>query len=519
MKRIAAIAVIITAGALGLRLFLALHYPNDEPDDGRIYAQIARNILEHGSYSLEGEEPYKPTFIRVPGYPLFLAGVYSIFGHGNNRAVRIVQAVLDTATCWVVALLAFFWAPVRLSGQPPIKCYTPRRALVIALAMASVCPFTAIYVTTILTEVCATFFLALLALATTMALRCESEASIKSIGWWLAAGLLGGIATMLRPDSGMFTAAAGLTLSAIYLRRAFAEKKLQPVKRAFACGLALSIGFAIAIAPWTIRNARVFRVFQPIAPLHANMPDEFVPRGYNQWLRTWIDHSRYVETFEFNLDVKPIRIEDVPDSAFDSPEERARVAALFDRYNASAGSVAKGEVEASSDEDEEAGGSEPHVQMTPEIDAEFGQIARERIARHPIRYYLILPMKRALTIWFDNHSEYYPFQGDLFPLSDLDSSIHQQYWLPLFALLVWVYTILALIGCWLMFRHGGRRWVLFLLLLILPRLAFLSLLENPEPRYVVEYFALLAAAGSLPPASIRLRKSTALWKQSSAALN
>jgi hypothetical protein len=162
-----------------------------------------------------------------------------------------------------------------------------------------------------------------------------------------------------------------------------------------------------------------------------------VPRGYNLWLRTWVDHSRYVEPFEFNLDVKPIRAEDVPDSAFDSPEERARVAALFDRYNGlnssqpSAGGIASSdEEEASSQSDSDAGGAgEPkqHVQMTPEIDTEFGQIAHERIAHHPIRYYLILPLKRALTIWFDNHSQYYPFQGDLFPLSDLDHSINQQY--------------------------------------------------------------------------------------------
>jgi hypothetical protein len=150
--------------------------------------------------------------------------------------------------------------------------------MLIALVMSSACPFTAIYVTTMLTEICAAFLLALLALVTTQALR--SEASRESIGWWFAAGVLGAVATLFRPDSGMFTAAAGTTLSVTGLRCALlacrggkAESALKEIKRVVACGLALSIGFAITLAPWTIRNARVFGVFQPIAPINANMPD------------------------------------------------------------------------------------------------------------------------------------------------------------------------------------------------------------------------------------------------------
>jgi hypothetical protein len=148
-----------------------------------------------------------------------------------------------------------------------------------------------------------------------------------------------------------------------------------------------------------------------------------------------------------------------------------------------------------------------NVEMTREIDAEFGEIARDRIARHPGRYYVVLPLKRVLTVWFDNHSQYYPFQGNLLPFSRLDRETHQQYWLPLFAGLVWTYTALALIGCWVMWRgEASRRWVLLLALLILPRLALLSTLENPEPRYVVQYFALVVAVGALAIATISLRQ-------------
>src|ERR1043165_9694465 len=111
--------------ALGFRLFIAIRIPNDEPDDGRVYSQIARNILEQHVYSIESQAPYTPTLIRLPGYPLFVAAIYSVFGHGNNTAVRVAQAVIDTITCALIAWVAFEWS-------------RRRWAAMIALALAAV---------------------------------------------------------------------------------------------------------------------------------------------------------------------------------------------------------------------------------------------------------------------------------------------------------------------------------------------------------------------------------------------
>src|SRR5438552_2993667 len=105
------IVVLLILSAAGFRIAIAHFLPNDEPDDGRVYAQLARNVLEQHVYSLDPEPAYQPTLIRLPGYPLFLAGIYSLFGHTNNSAVRIAQALLDTGTCVLVALLAFYWEP------------------------------------------------------------------------------------------------------------------------------------------------------------------------------------------------------------------------------------------------------------------------------------------------------------------------------------------------------------------------------------------------------------------------
>jgi 4-amino-4-deoxy-L-arabinose transferase-like glycosyltransferase len=483
--------------ALGFRLFIALRLANDEPDDGRVYSQIARDVLEQHVYSIESQAPFTATLIRLPGYPLFIAAIYSIFGHGNNTAVRVVQAVLDTITCALIAWVVFEW-------------WRKHRASLIALALAAVCPFTAIYVATILTEVPTNFLAVAMVLTATFAFK--SILRKRAITWWIVTGLIAGVAVLFRPDSGLFAAAIGLTLMLSCLRR-FREATLYAA--------VFSVAFCLVLVPWTIRNRRVFHVFQPLAPAHAEMPGEFVPRGYLLWVRTWLDDERYVGPALWALDMRQIHVEDFPARAFDSKEERDRVAALFEKYNHPDGEEESEEADeqASSGDDEEEPEEEPepdehpqpedaNVEMTPEIDAGFAQIGQERVAHSRLRYYVVLPAKRAMTLWFDTHSQYYPFNGELLPLADLDHDIHQQYWLPLFAGLTWIYTLLGVVGAWLMWRQNARRWLLLAALIIFLRLGFFATLENPEPRYTVEIFPFLILLGSTVGAALQLISST-----------
>ena len=149
--------------------------------------------------------------------------------------------------------------------------------------------------------------------------------------------------------------------------------------------------------------------------------------------------------------------------------------------------------------------------MTPEIDAEFGQIADERIARSPVRSYLFVPAKRAAALWFDSHSLYYPFGGQMSPISDLDYDVSQQYWLPAFTLLMWIYTLLAIAGAMRLWRDRANssnlRWLILIALMTLPRIIFFSTTENPEPRYVVELFAFCAILGAFYIGGLRFRRS------------
>src|ERR1700752_404892 len=496
MKRRWLIYVVLILLALSFRLFIALRLPNDEPDDGRVYSQIARNIIEQHVYSHASEPPYDPSLIRLPGYPLFLAVIYKIFGAGNNTAVRVAQAVIDTGTCVLIALVALEWA---------IEEERKHRAALLAFALAAVCPFTAIYVATILTEVLTNFLAVAMVLAATFAFKATVRK--RALVWWMITGLFAGLAVLFRPDSGLFAAAIGGTL----ILSAFPA--FRRIREAVLFAAVFSLAFCLVLVPWTIRNRRVFHVFQPLAPAHAEMAGEFVPRGYLLWVRTWLDDSRYVGPALWALDMRPMRTSDFPDSAFDSDDERERVAALLNKYNhpddeesaeeqASADDDDQGDDESSNEEEQPEQPEQPeetNVEMTPEIDAGFAQIGHERVAHSRLRYYIVLPLKRAATLWFDTHSQYYPFNGELLPLEDLDYDIHQQYWLPLFPGLTWIYSLLGLIGGWLLWRSrdpNARRWLLLAVLLIFLRLGFFATLENPEPRYTVELFPFLTILAS-----------------------
>jgi len=493
--------------AFSFRLFIALRLPNDEPDDGRVYSLLARNVLEQHVYSIASQPPYDPTLIRLPGYPLFLASIYAIFGHGNNTAVRVVQAVFDTLTCVLISLVAFEWA---------IDEERKHRSAIVAFALAAVCPFTAIYVATILTEVLTNFLAVAMVLAATFAFKATTRRRV--LAWWIVSGLVAGVAVFFRPDSGLFAAAIGSTLilSTIAGWTRYVAPIMTRLRGAILSAAIFSLAFCLVLVPWTIRNRRLFHVFQPLAPAHAEMPGEFVPRGYLLWVRTWLDDERYVGPALWALDNRQIHVTEFPAKAFDSKEERDRVAALFEKCNHSSSEEESTENtdednQQSDEEDQNDSGDEDNqeeeqpeeqqsqpeeadVEMTAEIDAGFAQIGQERVAHSRSRYYIILPLKRAMTLWFDTHSQYYPFNGELLPLADLDYDIHQQYWLPLFAVLTGIYSLLGVIGglmLWFSRNAEARRWLLMAALLIFLRLGFFATLENPEPRYTVELFPFL----------------------------
>jgi 4-amino-4-deoxy-L-arabinose transferase-like glycosyltransferase len=101
---------------LSLRLLYVFYIPDAIVHwrDGLSYDNIARNLISGvGYWDTTGEWPGEPPFadpsaptVRwIPGYPLFIAGVYLIFGE-SYRTVYVAQAVLGVAIAGLIYLLA-----------------------------------------------------------------------------------------------------------------------------------------------------------------------------------------------------------------------------------------------------------------------------------------------------------------------------------------------------------------------------------------------------------------------------
>jgi 4-amino-4-deoxy-L-arabinose transferase-like glycosyltransferase len=174
--------LLFTAAALLLRLLFIFRFPG-VVTDSFVYGAIAKNWLQHGIYGLSGPDEVSSTYIRLPGYPAFLAFIFAIFGMEHYRAVLLVQMFVDLATCFLCADIA-----LQLMGLRFAK---------IAFVLACLCPFLADYSAAALTETLEIFFTAL---AFDLAIRALRRDSIRD---WAGCGSACAAAILLRPDGAL----------------------------------------------------------------------------------------------------------------------------------------------------------------------------------------------------------------------------------------------------------------------------------------------------------------------------
>lgn len=449
------IAAALLAG-LALRLFFVIHFPF-RAGDTKFYDDLARNWLDHGVYGLYVLGRLMPTDMRTPGYPAFLAGIYAVFGR-TDAAVTMAQAVADLMTCVLTALIAARLAPA--AGRAPVATA--------ALWIAALCPFTANYAAVMLTEALATF-LTTFALLLFVGLldhpyihRAPPEANsalFSFVGWVLLGGVVAGLGTLVRPETPLVLVAAGVVF-AVQLRHCADWPKLT------LAAAWMAVGLLLPLMPWAVRNARTLGRIEFLAPRYAETQGDFIPRGFFAWTRTWMLRFEDAPLVPWKLGKAPIPIETLPRSAFDSVQERARVAALLSRYNA-------------------------NLKMSPVLDHDFGSLASERTARRPLRTYLFIPMARTWTMWFAPRVGFLRYSGELWPTGEKWRDNPWDFGVTLgFGLLNLAYVGLALVGGWS--RRAQPAFAL-LMAFVLIRTAFLTQLQTVEPRYVIVCFPALLA--------------------------
>jgi hypothetical protein len=213
--------IVVLGLAFAFRMVLALKmapFFGDQPEylagANRLLDGLPLPAMNHGS------------FVRAPGYSIFIAGVWSIIPGRTLVAVRLVQAVISTATCLVTYLLA-------------MRIRNDRRAALVAVCIAAVYPYFLYHVTSIGTE-CVFAFLVVLGT------YCLSRgAGIEEIHWgYLVAGIIVyAVGILVRPNLAPPEAVLGLALAWRYRRR---------LRTVFAIGSLMIVGTLLVTIPWSV---------------------------------------------------------------------------------------------------------------------------------------------------------------------------------------------------------------------------------------------------------------------------
>ena len=237
--------LILAAAVVGfaLRLAFGFGYWQHRPltHDEREYLALARSLTQGKGFvydSRAGEIGTSQQFGRAPGYPVFLA----LIGAGGEEfdatpaRVKLAQSIVGAVGVWLIGLIAH-----RAAGS---------RAGIAAATIAAVYPP--------LVWICSYVFseplYSTLALASAVLLNLaldRAEISRRTaVPLAVAAGLTVGLAILVRPAMLFFLPIAALWLVA---------------RRRTPTAIVVCVAAALVVAPWTVRNARVYHRFVLVA--------------------------------------------------------------------------------------------------------------------------------------------------------------------------------------------------------------------------------------------------------------
>lgn len=198
--------------------------------DGPTYDTIAKNLLNHHSFSASNSPPIESTAYRTFGYPAFLALVYSIFGH-YVLAVRLVQYFLFGG----IVILLYRMTKLNFGEAAAKIC------AIFAVFYLPLIFFIPLYYTEILTSFLCLSVIYLIAV----------RDSFKKLNFlYIFIGILMGVLSLVRPSFGLLPVmiAAGLAFE----NRFYISKK--NFQKTFINTLLIFSGFMLIMAPWLFRN-------------------------------------------------------------------------------------------------------------------------------------------------------------------------------------------------------------------------------------------------------------------------
>ncbi len=198
--------------------------------DAPAYLFAAKALSQTGSYPIRTDRDY----FRPPGYSIFLAAV--TLGHPERIAVaKLANAVLGAL------------APVLLAAIA-LRLFRSRAVALLAGAGAALDPSLVLVSSDVQSE---PLFLVLLLASAFFLLVCVDR---PSSNFGVLAGILLALAALTRPTA---MAVAPLLLAPVADRR-------YPMRARLHLAFSALLGVALGVAPWTLRNAVVYRELLPI---------------------------------------------------------------------------------------------------------------------------------------------------------------------------------------------------------------------------------------------------------------
>jgi len=294
--------LVILLAAVAIRFLAAFWWEHRLPPETPFYFGDSESYWVLGQRIAAGE-PYVygengPIF-RTPGYPALLAMLFAIFG-GETPVLcgRLLGAVIGAG-----AVAAVYGLGRVLFGQ---------RAGLGAAAIAAVYPGAIATSVFILSEAPFALLMLLQLHFTTLSWRAENRRG--SLGWAAAAGLLAGLATLVRPSWLLFTPL--FLLSGVAL--------LTPRRRQGAAAVVSLAVFAAVLTPWWIRNYQLAGRFVPTTlQVGASLYDGLSPAADGS------SDMRFVEEFRRQQQRADLASPAPPQGLFqDRLDRRMRTAAL-----------------------------------------------------------------------------------------------------------------------------------------------------------------------------------------------
>ncbi|MFB0527079.1 MAG: glycosyltransferase family 39 protein [bacterium] len=197
----------------------------------REYRVIAENVLDGHGFSMEIEDKYVPKIVHPPGYSLFLATIFALFGR-SDFPVRAIQILIDS-----LSVILIFLIVERIFGG-----FT---ALIAAL-IACLYPFSVIMSFMLLPATVALFISILAAYFYT-----KNELKLSD---YIISSILFGLAALFRSQ---------LIVVPFFISLGFILGK--GIKRGIKPLMYILIPAFLVISPWTIRNWRHFHKFVPLS--------------------------------------------------------------------------------------------------------------------------------------------------------------------------------------------------------------------------------------------------------------